>query len=295
MSNVTRRLSYVMIAQIMILATVATAQPNQQGCIPGDRIHQNVRIVNQDNPSCNDCFNNPPDVLLHLLHKYKPVLKLTTNEGSIGTDCYGGPFGTLSLHNANANQPLYSLLETPNDFALIASEKANNLLLSTRSNRAAIKFATTAEGMVQDVERMRITPQGFVGINTTEPKSILHVQGDVTVGIDCNTKITPGFTNRLSVDGIVLAKEVRVTPLNWSDDVFGPDYVLPSLSDVESHIREHGHLQGIPSEEQATTDGIDVSVMQAALLRKIEELMLYVIELEKKVARLSSVPNGANP
>lgn len=35
--------------------------------------------------------------------------------------------------------------------------------------------------------------------------------------------------------------------------------------------------------------------MQAALLRKIEELMLYVIELEKKVARLSSVPNGANP
>ncbi len=140
---------------------------------------------------------------------------------------------------------------------------------------------------------MRITPEGNVGIGITEPKSRLHVFGDVTIGSDRNTRATPEFSHRLSVDGIVLAKEVRVTQTNWADDVFRADYRLAPLVEVEQHIRKHGHLSGIPSEQEAIANGVDVSSMQAALLRKIEELTLYVIDLEKKVAHLSSVSSGA--
>ncbi len=269
----------------------AIAQPGT--CILGDRIHNNLRIINQDgaqNVQCFDCLTNPPNVLLDLIHKYKPVIRLASNFD--GGGCLGRS-GTLSLHNNYG--PRYSQEESEYDLALVASEKINNLLLSTRNHTASIKFATTPELNAPDVERMRITPQGFVGINTSQPKSQLHVLGDVTVGVARNTRATPGFNNRISVDGIVLAKEVRVTPLSWADDVFGPDYVLPSLTDVESHIREHRHLKGIPSEQQAITEGVDVAVMQAALLRKVEELTLYVIELEKKVARLSTESNGEKP
>ena len=299
-----RQLLHVLsvICLAMGLHVHAIAQPIQgPGCTPGDRFHRNVRIRSEQFIGCNDCQANPPDVLLDLLHKYRPILRLSVSPSD--STC-GGAFGTLSLQpNIDPLSPAtdlslrdrFSLEQGRLDMALVASDKISNLLLSTRNHTASIKFATTPELNAPDVERMRITPQGFVGINTSQPKSQLHVLGDVTVGVARNTRATPGFNNRISVDGIVLAKEVRVTPLSWADDVFGPDYVLPSLTDVESHIREHRHLKGIPSEQQAITEGVDVAVMQAALLRKVEELTLYVIELEKKVARLTTESNGAKP
>jgi hypothetical protein len=140
-----------------------------------------------------------------------------------------------------------------------------------------------------------VTSDGNVGVNTQTPKSTLHVQGDVTIGSNQCTNAHPGFTNKLSVDGIIFTKEVRVVPSTWADDVFKSGYHLPTLTQVEEHIKTHGHLQGIPSEAQATKDGVDVSAMQAALLRKVEELTLYVIALEKKVASLSAESSGAKP
>lgn len=291
-----------MICLAMGLHVHVVAQPVQgPGCVNGYRFHRNVRIRSEQFLAGCDCQANPPDVLLDLLHKYRPIVRLST---SLSDGTCEGQYGTLSLQpNIDPMSTItdlslrerFSLLQDRLDLALVASEKINSLLLSTRNHTASIKFATTPRLNEPDLERMRITPEGYVGINTSQPKSQLHVLGDVTVGVARNTKPTPGFSNRISVDGIVLAKEVRVTPLNWADDVFGPEYDLPTLSDVESHIREHGHLKGIPSEQQATTEGVDVAVMQAALLRKVEELTLYVIELEKKVARLSTESKGEKP
>ncbi|TAE34198.1 MAG: bZIP transcription factor, partial [Cytophagales bacterium] len=42
------------------------------------------------------------------------------------------------------------------------------------------------------------------------------------------------------------------------------------------------HLPGVPSAEQVVSEGVDMAKMDAKLLEKIEELTLYVIELEKK-------------
>lgn len=131
-----------------------------------------------------------------------------------------------------------------------------------------------------------VTADGKVGVNTQSPKGAFHVNGDVTIGVNQCTNAHAGFTNKLSVDGIIFTKEVRVVPSTWADDVFRSDYRLPTLTQVEEHIKQHGHLAGIPSEAQATKEGVDVSVMQASLLRKIEELTLYVIELEKKINAL---------
>jgi len=131
----------------------------------------------------------------------------------------------------------------------------------------------------RSVLRMLVMP-------TATPVARLHVLGDVVIGVHQNTSAHAGFTNKLSVDGIIFTKEVRVLPGNWSDDVFRSDYVLASLSEVEQHINQYGHLDGIPSAQQALAEGVDVSVMQAALLRKIEELTLHLIALEKKLSAI---------
>jgi len=65
------------------------------------------------------------------------------------------------------------------------------------------------------------------------------------------------------------------------------DYPLRSLGEVEAFIRTHGHLPDIPSEKEVLENGFNVGEMNALLLQKIEELTLYVIELEKKVATVN--------
>nr|WP_068890589.1 hypothetical protein [Pedobacter panaciterrae] len=90
---------------------------------------------------------------------------------------------------------------------------------------------------------------------------------------------------KLSINGKIRAQEIKVETANWPDYVFAKDYQLPTLQEIEKHIKEKGHLPGIPSAEEVKVNGVDLGEMNAKLLKKIEELMLYMIELEKKNER----------
>jgi hypothetical protein len=87
----------------------------------------------------------------------------------------------------------------------------------------------------------------------------------------------------LYVNGEITSSLVRVNTQSWWDCVFKDDYQLMTLAEVEAYINEHQHLPDLPSEEEVRANGIDVAQINALLLKKIEELTLYVIELEKKV------------
>lgn len=90
----------------------------------------------------------------------------------------------------------------------------------------------------------------------------------------------------LSVDGLILAKELRVavsTTTHWADYVFAKGYKLKSLSDVEQYILKHKHLPDVPSAEEVKENGIDMLEMNSILLKKIEELTLYTIALQKQL------------
>ncbi|WP_440880412.1 hypothetical protein [Tenacibaculum sp. C7A-26P2] len=102
--------------------------------------------------------------------------------------------------------------------------------------------------------------------------------GNVAIG----TTNTKGF--KLGVNGKIAATEVKVaTYSNWADFVFKEDYHLPTLLDVENHIKEKGHLKDIPSAKEVEQNGFFLGEMDAKLLQKIEELTLYTIEQEKKL------------
>ena len=98
-------------------------------------------------------------------------------------------------------------------------------------------------------------------------------------------KDTKGF--KLGVNGKIAATEVKVaTYSNWADFVFKEDYHLPTLTDVENHIKEKGHLKDIPSAKEVEQNGFFLGQMDAKLLQKIEELTLYTIAQEKKIKAL---------
>lgn len=94
---------------------------------------------------------------------------------------------------------------------------------------------------------------------------------------------------KLAVKGNIVAQKVKVTLANWSDFVFDPGYKLPSVYETEQYIQKHKHLPGIPSEAEVKEKGVDVGEMNKLLLQKIEEQMLYIIELRKEVDALKKV------
>lgn len=88
----------------------------------------------------------------------------------------------------------------------------------------------------------------------------------------------------LSVNGKILAQEVKIkTDVTVPDYVFDPGYKLPTLSSVEDYVKKHRHLQDIPSAADIEKDGVNLTEMNFALLKKVEELTLHLIEKEKKI------------
>jgi hypothetical protein len=114
--------------------------------------------------------------------------------------------------------------------------------------------------------RMVIKSDGNVGIGTLLPTALL------------------------SVNGKILAKEVEVTEVAaaWPDFVFNSDYNLMTLSQVEEFIMQNRHLPNVPSEADVQENGVRIGEMTGVLLQKIEELTLYIIDLNKRIAELEN-------
>jgi hypothetical protein len=69
---------------------------------------------------------------------------------------------------------------------------------------------------------------------------------------------------------------------DWPDYVFKKDYQLPSLKEVKAYIDRNQHLQEMPSEQEIAKDGLNLGEMNKLLVKKVEELTLYLIEKDNK-------------
>lgn len=98
-----------------------------------------------------------------------------------------------------------------------------------------------------------------------------------------NTK-NPQYS--LDVNGTIHAREVKIDNNGWADFVFDKDYKLPTIAEVEAHIKEHKRLPEIPSENEVKENGVNIGEMQAKLLQKIEELTLYAIQQQKELEEI---------
>jgi hypothetical protein len=108
--------------------------------------------------------------------------------------------------------------------------------------------------------------------------------GPVQVG----SAISPtGYS--LSVNGKVICEELKIqASSNWPDYVFTDEYKLPSFEDLRQYIQANHHLPNIPSAQQVEQDGMMIGDMQKKMMEKIEELTLYVLQLEEKCTQMKS-------
>lgn len=124
----------------------------------------------------------------------------------------------------------------------------------------AIKINQPASG----VKAMTISSNGNVGIGTTNINDA---------------------TYKLYVEAGIRTRKIKVDQATWADYVFYPGYRLRPLSEVEQYIHQHHHLPEVPSAEEVEKEGLDLGNNQAILLKKIEELTLYIIDQKKALSK----------
>jgi hypothetical protein len=128
-----------------------------------------------------------------------------------------------------------------------------------------------------DYLALQVYNPGGAGINSTS----LVINGLSQVGVN-TTYIPTGY--QFAVNGSAIATSITVQlRSSWPDYVFKKDYTLPSLSDVKTYIDQNQHLPEMPSAQEIAKDGINLGEMNKLLLKKVEELTLYLIEKDKEV------------
>ena len=131
---------------------------------------------------------------------------------------------------------------------------------------------------------------------TGQANLILNGTGNVGIG-------TSNPNQKLTVNGTIYGKEVKVDlSVPGPDYVFEKEYNLPSLEEIKKYIDTNKHLPEVPSAKEMEANGINMGEMNMLLLKKIEEMTLYIFELknadersktqmEKMQAEINSLKN----
>jgi hypothetical protein len=95
------------------------------------------------------------------------------------------------------------------------------------------------------------------------------------------------FPQKLIVENEIITEKVVVkNEIDWPDYVFEPSYKLDHPDSLVMFIEAYGHLPDMPDSDMIRKNGIEIAGFQSKLLKKIEELTLYVLELNKNIDTL---------
>lgn len=182
------------------------------------------------------------------------ILDISTTTSYQGIQLYHSSGRFVRWFNAALGGGGYNSITVANDAGFIFGDLSGGI-------------NSVANGLViaphrSSVSGIRITPEGTVGIGTPLTQN--------------------PYGCMLAVRGLIGATEIRVEDTEWPDYVFDETYNLRPLDEVEDFIKNNGHLPEVPAAREVEEEGHQLGEMDEILLRKIEELTLYVIELKKE-------------
>lgn len=112
----------------------------------------------------------------------------------------------------------------------------------------------------------------------------MNIMGNVNIGTEV---VNPAY--QFQVNGNIRAQEVKVETANWPDYVFNENYHTMSLENLQQYIKSNKHLPDVPSALLVEKEGIQLGDMNKKLLKKIEELTLYMIEKDQQLKEQQKV------
>ncbi len=151
---------------------------------------------------------------------------------------------------------------------------------------SGIEFTDTAgtalKGFIGMSDNTHLAMWGFGGAGWNFKMNVND--GRISIGKNIN----PAAGYMLAVDGGIICEELKVQMTPFPDYVFADDYKLRSLEEVENHIREHKRLPGMPAAAVVDNEGMNVGELSTKLVEKVEELTLYILQLQKEIDQLKA-------
>lgn len=210
-------------------------------------------------------INNVPNSLMIGFNSSVPTLFVSNSSGfnttgKVGVGCVTSPQSKLHI-KSDLNEDAGIILEPKSD-------------------------ANKAYFQIYD-DRHRITVEKGRGMSIAARDDRIsfdanEIAMNAKVSINASDDFVRNSDYAMAVNGGILTTEVLVKEVSeWHDYVFEDTYNLMSMDELENYINNNGHLPDIPSEDEIVKEGYNMVEMDGLLLKKIEELTLYAIELNK--------------
>ncbi len=191
-----------------------------------------------------------------------PFAQLTVN-GDIGISNASIPMGLMT--EVGGTTPLLNMSVNFRESNKNNAYEGAAFRIDTRTeNTNLFQWLARPANSGTETVLMTLTNDGFLGIGTVEPTSIL------------------------TVDGNIKAEEIKIEVANAPDYVFEDAYVLQSLAEVKDYIKKNKHLPEVPPAVEMETNGVSLGEMNMLLLKKIEELTLHIIRQEERIIELEN-------
>ncbi len=218
----------------------------------------------------------------------KPYLDITNSEIRMSSSYNGQYPGNTMFLNTNGLS-FDRLVPAARNSTFIGYGEFN---FHCDSDHSGKNFTLLSNGNLTTQGQISSTDTIFAK-NFTANTSINTINGYFTGTTYCSriaiNNATPDYTYRLSVNGGIRCEELKVmADVPSSDFVFEPNYNLKPLSEVEAYVTENKHLPDVPSAKEFKENGYKIGEMDNLLLQKIEELTLYIIDLQKQIEELKS-------
>lgn len=220
--------------------------------------------------------NNYNKTLLIGFNSTKPTLTVgpSPNDYSQGSYDKTGKVGIGDIPVPELAAKLHLRSDTGEDAGMILEPK------NPTANRTYIQMHDSTH-ILQVDNNGSMTLRSKTGINFAP----LMLEGRVGVNI-----VNESEDYAFAVNGGILTDEVMIREVeNWYDNVFEDGYDLLSLDELQKYVAKNKHLPDVPSEKEVLESGYKVSEMQGVLLKKIEELTLYVLEQQKRIEYLEQM------
>jgi hypothetical protein len=141
------------------------------------------------------------------------------------------------------------------------------------------------QDLTYNTTRLAIMEDGKVAVGTMAPSARLTVNSTVTENaLDVSASGTVNF--RVKSTGYVYARDLTVQATAFPDYVFAKTYKLMPLTEVNAFIQKNSRLPEMPSAVEVEKNGMSVSQVNTLLVKKVEELTLYVIKLQEQSTKL---------
>ncbi|MFP5041660.1 hypothetical protein [Parasediminibacterium sp. JCM 36343] len=215
--------------------------------------------------------------------------RLHVSDGSLGLDngqgnhLKAGSYLTLgNMDYGNCPYISFNALLTKSDEATSTNEftpfwagdsNASGLIIRGDAGQAGLHFMQRKYGNVSPLP----------ATNLSNFKDVLTIANDGNVGI--GTTNTNDTAYKLFVETGIHTRKIQVDVDAWPDYVFNHRFKMKTLSELESYISLNKHLPDVPDARKVAKEGINLGQNQAVLLKKIEELTLYMIEQNKTMAK----------